>query len=332
MHTDRVLELILCGLVITVCVAAGARVRAGPGAEPAAPEMPQARPLSAESLRDVSICRGPDGAYYLTGTTATRAHDGSLDFENNDGIRLWRSGDLRQWEDLGLVWDMAKEAAGARHVTSEYYDVVPEIDGFLAHGMTAPEIHYLKATFWICYSMNGQGTALLKSKTGNAEGPYDDVGWITRRGGHPSMFEDADGAVYWLFNDAWIARMNPDLTALAEQPRLLRSAPAARPGQTLLKLGRAGAFLFRRDGRYYLTCPDYSAPDGKPSYDSFVAVADTVYGPYHNRRLLTAGAGPVSVVADGAGKWLAAFSRGDTPIVGELVWDDIMPALKDAQR
>ena len=46
-------------------------------------------------------------------------------------------------------------------------------------GIIAPKIGYVKGTFWVAYSMNGHGCGLLKSQTGKAEGPYEDLGPIT---------------------------------------------------------------------------------------------------------------------------------------------------------
>ena len=61
------------------------------------------QPLFDTPLRDTAIARGPDGTYYLTGTTGTERPDGTVNFAINEGIRLWRSKDLKTWDDLGLV-------------------------------------------------------------------------------------------------------------------------------------------------------------------------------------------------------------------------------------
>jgi hypothetical protein len=47
----------------------------------------QVKPLLDVPLKDPSICKGPDGFYYLTGT---EAQDGK-DFLNNQCIRIWKS-------------------------------------------------------------------------------------------------------------------------------------------------------------------------------------------------------------------------------------------------
>ena len=50
----------------------------------------------------------------------------------------------------------------------------------------------------------------------------------------PSMFQDDDGSVYWLWSPAWIAKMKDDFTGLAEAPRLLTCEPQRRMGTDVL--------------------------------------------------------------------------------------------------
>jgi len=71
------------------------------------------KPLFDYKLRDPSICTGPDGTYYLTGTTANNPA-GNTDttgwWYKNEGIRIWKSKDLKKWEPMGLVWSLDKGA------------------------------------------------------------------------------------------------------------------------------------------------------------------------------------------------------------------------------
>jgi hypothetical protein len=68
-------------------------------------EAPRSRlqPLFDTPLRDTSICKGGDGAWYLTGTPA--------DFQNNDGICLWRSTDCKTWTEIGPVWSIERQGS-----------------------------------------------------------------------------------------------------------------------------------------------------------------------------------------------------------------------------
>lgn len=272
-----------------------------------------------EPLRAAHVCRGPDGDYHLTGTLSTPGLDGKPDFDNNRGVRLWQSEDLTGWTDLGYAWDMVEVAKNMRNATTKDFWYVPEgrISGYPAHATSAPELHYIKETYWICYSMNGQGTVLLKSKSGKPEGPYEDIGYITSRGGNASMFEDEDGKVYWLFADAWIAKIKPDMTGLAEKPRPLLPTASAAPGEGRYKFPRGGTYLFRKDDRYHLAYADWTVRDGKPSYDAHFAVSDDIYGPYAPLDVRLRGTGPISVFHHADGDWMASYSdrRANRPAV-----------------
>ncbi len=276
-------------------------------------------------LRRAHVCRGHDGFYYLTGTRATPGLDGTPDFDHNRGVRLWRSKDMTGWTDLGYAWDMVEVANRARNATTKDFWYVPagRINGYPAHAMTAPELHYVKGTYWIAYSLNGRGTALLKSKSGQPQGPYEDVGYITTRGGNASMFEDEDGTVYWLFADAWIAKMKEDMSALAEKPRPLLPAPSVAPGAGRYKFPRGGTFLFKKDGSYHLTYADHVLRHGRPSYDAFIAVSDDIYGPYTPQDIRLPDTGPVSVFQDADGAWMVSYSerRTNRPAIMRIPFD-----------
>ncbi len=282
-------------------------------------------------MRDAAIVRGPDGSYYLTGTLAAEsgarreppdlrptrlATAGSKhpDFDNCRVIKLWRSKDLKNWLDLGVVWDLARDVFGpdgdANHervkwMRSTRYSNDPR-GGEVNLGITEPELHYIQGGWYLCFSMNNRGTGLLKSKTGKPEGPYACVGRITAMGGSPSMFEDDDGVVYWLMDGGWIARMKDGLTGLAEAPRLIRPANDRPPDWMAEKgaeifpdhprsVGEHGAFLFKNRGRYYLTAGEWTRRLGTPCDDTYIAYADSLGGPWSARHLMVPHGGGVTV-------------------------------------
>ena len=275
-----------------------------------------------QPLRDTSVCRGPDGIYYLTGTSGTKQADGSVDFENNDGIWLWRSADLKQWEAIGHVWRIGGDGDPQfrKASTWQIYQRAgkTDADAQAVRGMTAPEIHYLRDTFYITYSMNGHGTGLLKSESGRAEGPYIDLGRITRSGGEASLFEDDDGTVYWVWGEGWIARMNDNLTGLAEEPRLLRPECEVEGGTWPMTMGQGGAFLFKapapghKQGEYHLVAYDTIPRMGPvPCRDTYIATAKSVYGPYSRRDLMIPHGGQVTIFQTPEGDAAATFSGVD---------------------
>jgi xylan 1,4-beta-xylosidase len=253
--------------------------------------LPPLKPLLDSPMRDTSICVGPDG-YYMTGTTG----DTKTWWTTNAGeIRVWKSLDLKTWKPLGAVWKIDQ---------GTWQNVMH--DGRRA--LWAPEIHYIKGTFWLTLCMNFEhgGTALLKSTSGKAEGPYVDV--------HPknpltdeidaSLFADDDGKVYWVYQNGKIARLKDDMTGLAEKPRLL---VPWNNGQ----VGFEGAFITKINGRYVLICAEFNERQGQKAYDCMAATAKNLYGPYSPRYLAIPHGGHNMLFKDKTGQWWSTFFGSD---------------------
>jgi len=248
------------------------------------PLLPPIKPLFDYPVRDTSICVGGDGNYYLTGTTGHPTW-----WKTNEGVRVWKSADLKKWELLGLVWKIEdgtwqKQMHGDRRA------------------LWAPDIHYINGTFWITFCMNFGGTGLLRSTSGKAEGPYVDVhpqGPITSQI-DASLFQDDDGRVYFVWQNGLIARMNEEMTELAEKPRFLKPA-------NYRHVGFEGAYVTKHDGRYYLICADFIGG----LYHCMVAEAKHVYGPYGPRYLAIPHGGHNMFFTDKDGNWQATFFGND---------------------
>ncbi|HLP24619.1 MAG TPA: family 43 glycosylhydrolase [Acidobacteriota bacterium] len=264
-------------------------------------------PLLDVRLRDPSITVGPDHTYYLTGTIGP-------DFMTaNDGIPLWRSKDLKNWESLGLVWSFEKDATWQKEWTVK--------NGRRRRAVWAPELHYIKGNFYLAYSVTGHGTGLLRSTTGRAEGPYASVNTPDRpltRGIDASLFVDDDGAVYFVFGSGSIARMKDDMSGLAEEPVRLRCLPAdddvehhhpARPCEKSEwdHVGYEGAFLFKANGRYYLS----GAERYYERYHCMTAESATLRGPYSTRYVSVPYAGHNTFFADADGRWWSTLFGND---------------------
>jgi len=111
---------------------------------------------------------------------------------------------------------------------------------------------------------------------GKAEGPYVDIkpdGPLTAEI-DASLFRDDDGKVYFVHQNGKIARMKDDMTGLAGEPTLLTPANAGQ-------VGFEGAFLFKANNRYYLSCAEFV----DDRYHCCVASSKEVYGPYGDRYL-----------------------------------------------
>lgn len=305
------------------------------------------RPFLDVPMQSPAICRAPDGGYLLTGAVTSDKANKS-DFQNNDGVRLWKSNDLKSWQEIGQVWSIERDATRSPTSAWQLKRRVPNPDCWIApdggdfarppgepaRGMVSPEIRFLKGTYWITYSMNGWGCGLLKSVTGKPEGPYEDMGRITPGGGSASLFADdpadgaaGNGAVYWVMDGGWIARMKDDLNGLAEPPRLLHAKPDAVLPTSPLPVGRRGAHLFKRKGVYYLTCAEWTGRTGFPVNDTMVATARSVYGPYEHRHLMVAHGGETTVFEGEGGQWYATMSGSDVraafrdrPALVPLTW------------
>jgi beta-xylosidase len=189
-------------LVVSLLVAM-ASVASAEGAEPVRLEL-------AASLRAPQISRARDGTSYLTGTTSVNSLDPRYtDFQNNDGVRLWKSTDLKIWEPVGLVWDLSR--TGGRDARKSGWQAhlrsVPGRPGKAwSRGVTAPELHFVKGAWWIVFALNDQDIGLLKSKSGKPIGPYEEIGRLSNRflGGDGSLFEDADGKVYLVWGGGFV--------------------------------------------------------------------------------------------------------------------------------
>lgn len=265
------------------------------------------RKLMDTPLRDPSICRGPDGTYYLTGTS-----EPFWGFNNDNGIRLWKSKDLAAWEPLGTVW---------RYGASPWHRKFLEAK----KPLWAPEIHYLKGTFWLTYSMPGwdgtaktSGSGLLRSTSGKPEGPYQDMHPDERLGDEidASLFQDDDGAVYFVWHCGKIARMKPDMSGFAEPYHRLRTTaedPDPKHHSGLCKgifgagsfdhVGFEGAFLFKANGRYYLSCSEQI--DGR--YSCMISTAGSIYGPYTPRYEAIPHGGHNAFFTDERGGWWSTY-------------------------
>jgi xylan 1,4-beta-xylosidase len=269
--------------------------------------LPPIRPLLDLHIRDTYITRGGDGNFYMTGSTGDRPQ------VFNDGVELWRSADLREWKYLGVVWSIDDDGTWQR--AWRRIDVNRVI-----RAVRAPEIHYIRGNYVICLSMLPEGVAILRSRTGRPEGPYIstlDSDRPLTEGVDPTLFEDADGSVYFTYGaGSYVARMKDDLSALAEPYHRIElydpdHNPAHHAGQCAARgmndLGREGAVLFRANGKYYLGAAD--TYDGR--YSTCLAVADKIYGPYRARHEPVPGNGGTGFFQDGSGGWWSAYFGDD---------------------
>ncbi len=268
-------------------------------------------PVMDHPLRDAALCQGPDGTWYLTGTEAGRARDGTLDWSHNRGVRLWSSPDRESWTDLGYVWEI--EGDGLPWQKAGHLDLTCGAGARIGRAVTAPEPHYLRGTFWIVYSMNGQGIGILKSKTGRAEGPYEDLGRLTRQGRDPSLFQDSDGTIYLAWGQGFYAELSDDLTRLVGPVKTLFTGVQWYPRYLRRPeiMGIWGTHLARQGEWYIWTFTTRTGRLGNNSIDTMASWSKSLEGPWHEPCLMLANGGQSTLVPDGEGGWLATVSGED---------------------
>jgi hypothetical protein len=283
---------------------------------PEGAELPPIRVMMNVIGRDPEVTPGPDGMYYMVHTSCylgnKLAHKNCWD--NNDGLRLWKSADLKNWTDLGLIWGIDKDGSWQK-----------EYDAKGRRPLWAPEIHYISKmrNWFMVYSMGtfdplGIRTGLMKSTSGKPEGPYKDVvnGPITE-GIDGSLFEE-DGKVYFLRNNCLIALMNNDMTGFAEPFRSLKTYSGK-------DVGFEGSGMFKYKGKYYLYSAKGNTDMGKETYDLNIAVANNIYGPYSDSWLALRHGGHSTIFNDKKGNiWATMFGSDDvsnvyiTPSIARL--------------
>ena len=259
-------------------------------------------------LRDGVVTLGGDGNYYLCGSP------GDNIWAYNKGIELWKSPDLHNWDYLGVVYDFDQ---AAETWVSKWRKKEPRT----TRAVWAPEIHYIKGNYYICFGMCRGGITIIKSTTGKPEGPYKNAfnfeGPVTD-GIDANLFEDEDGSVYYTWNGGLkIARLRDDLSGFAEEFHDIVVEGDHDPSHhnqncskknNLDHVGHEGATIFKHDGKYYLGAAD----EYEDRYSMCVAVADNIYGPYRMRHEAVPCGGGTGVFKDKEGNWWCSYFGNDS--------------------
>lgn len=297
------------------------------------------RPIMDVWMRDTYVTYGPDGYYYLTGTTASpdREFAGQIHcWDYNDGLYLWRSRDLKNWEDLGRIWSFDQDAAdwqkegvpiksGTRSLNGDPLDS-------MYRAVWAPELHYIKnQNKWLLVAcLNGKNESfVLESISGKPEGPYRN---IPGNSDGPifdnidlSLFQDDDGAVYLVGHNHFIAPMNAELSDIAVPFRRIEETPYSSEPYI------EGVWIEKHDQKYQLLQTVWSVlkPDGSysylreapedsvlHSYDVVVATSDHIYGPYGPRYPAIIEGGHNNIFKDAEGNWWSTLFFNPRGVMG----------------
>jgi len=270
--------------------------------------LPPIKPALELHLRDGVITLGGDGNYYLTGSS------GDNIWAYTAGVELWKSKDLESWDYVGLVWDINKDA-------EDWVKEWREHPKRAVRAVWAPEIHYIKNNYYICYSMCPNGIGILKSVSGKPEGPY--INAFEKKGSiadgiDPTLFQDEDGKVYFTYGAAKeIVELKDDLSGFAGPFKKVdftdydtdpsHHAPKCE-ARGMHDLGHEGAVLFKRNGKYYLGAAD----NYEERYSTCLAVSDHLYGPYKHRHESVPSAGGTGFFKDKKGNWWSTYFGNDS--------------------
>jgi xylan 1,4-beta-xylosidase len=249
--------------------------------------------ITSESMRDPSVALGADGYYYLVGTL-----DGYGYHRPEGGVKLWRSADLKSWEDRGFVWRW--QGMG--------YDFGKNIAE-----LWAPEIKWVERdkTFYLAFSVMERGvggkTWLYRSTSGKAEGPYANVAksyLVKGIDGFP--FEDDDG-LYFLWGGGSIAKLNARRDGFDGPVRKLVDVDGDA-------VGYEGNGLIKVNGVYFLTGAEWHGPlRTHGTYDMMYGTSKSLFGPYSQRRMGAPHGGHGTAFADKQGRyWYTMFGNDPT--------------------
>lgn len=280
-------------------------------------------------IRDPFIMLGPDDTYYMVATTAdpNREFPGNIHcWDYNDGLYMWKSEDLKNWDEMGLVWSFDDDAADwqkkPRPVKPGAKTNIGDPLDSIFRAVWAPELHYIKDQWLLVACINRKGGSfILKSTSGKPEGPYVNIegnknGPIYKNI-DLSLFEDDNGDVYAVAHNHYIAKMKNDLSGLAEDYRKIKETPY-NPEPYI-----EGIYIIKHNGKYQLLQTVWSlakddgtytyikTPETKNkfhSYDVVVAESDNIYGPYGPRYTAIQQGGHNNVFADKNGDlWSTLF-------------------------
>jgi hypothetical protein len=317
------------------------------------PALSAAEPLKLGeiSLRTPCVCKSPDGTYYLTGTSNINSNNPKhQDFKNNDGVRLWKSKDLDNWEEVGLVWNFATDGASNPHSMLEDWVsyLRPDADNpdnNWHHGATDVRLQRVKGKYYIVLSANHYGVVVLESAKDDPVSSYTPErksrrsprsrltvpeSYCPAKG---SLFEDDDGSVYLLWDGGLIVKLTPDLSDFAETPWNVRQRVEGFPDRIRGPdtVDPEHFFLLKRGDFYHLFCTAWILDGDQGCQAVLASSARDIRGPYSNPRILVKVPAPATIAMDGPDAAIIAFSKDDHPVLSKVTFKNGQPVIEDSE-
>lgn len=272
-------------------------------------------------VRDPYVILGPDGYFYLTGTTPGPEDPREQSDPYNTGLgrasivgwkaRVWRSEDLVDWENLGTpftlkdgVWYQAQRQAFENTETAQWR-------------LWAPELHWLGTRWALVHTSPSpvRGANLSLTEAAQVEPPWSNpMGREIGRRHDPSLFQDDDGTWWLIWGATRIAPLEPDFSGLAGDP------VAIGPSGDTAKMGHEGCLIQKIHGKYVLFGTGWSTGQmRRGSYNLYYATADQITGPYSERKFVGRFLGHGTPFQDKQGRWwCTAFYNANVPPVSRI--------------
>lgn len=267
-------------------------------------------------IRDPYIVRGNDGWFYLTGTTQSPDQEPTAEAKYNIGLgdtslvgwkmQTWRTRDFANWESLGVPFTL-KEGVWFKARPKRFQEI-PQTQWRL----WAPELHQVDDRWALVHTSPSpvQGANLSLSAGPDVAGPWSNPMGVKIGQRHdPSLFKDDDGTWWLIWGATQIAPLKPDFSDLAAEPVTIG------PTGEFAKMGHEGCLIRKIGDKYVLFGTGWSTGEmRKGSYNLYYAVADTITGPYSERRFAGRFLGHGTPFQDDLNRWwCTAFYNANVP-------------------
>ena len=273
--------------VLTILILSHTLAIAEP-ADPLAAHDKAVHVMNWEWMRDPYIYRH-GSTYFLTATRLEQISWGT------QGIELWSSTNLTQWESVGVPWTTDR---------SSWLSKLPQPkDQELS--IWAPEIYFMDEHWVAVHTTNQRRANLLVSYGGEYNDSYaEPFGGNFGQRHDPSIFTDNDGSRWLLWDCAKIAKLKPDLSDF--DGKEIEIGPSDR------KLGHEGCTLRKIDSKYVLFGTAWSTDTlEQGTYNLYYCTSDNLEGPYGHRQFAGRFCGHGTPFQDTQGRWwTTAFLNG----------------------
>ena len=194
-----------------------------------------------------------DGVVWMYASQDQEPGDPEKRYATMDGYHVFSSTDMVSWKDHGEILHSRDVSWGKEA------------------WMWAPGAARKNGTYYLYYPHHDKtGQFRIGVATSQQpQGPFKDIGNYIEgtQGTDPMCFTDDDGQSYLYFGRAQVAKLKDNMTELAEPSRVVDYG-AKNFGE--------GAWVFKRNGKYYYTYTNFHDKKNQGYY----AIGDSPYGPF----------------------------------------------------